>query len=180
MLYKGAVLSPGSLHLTLMATFGVWLWSLLDSFGSADPQRCRPEQSSIVILNNNIPLTSNALRACSTILYSLFLLPGLNLILPMVVFLGIFIGYHTLRNRWYPNHRRPGASGSGSDTTAGSSMNFLARNIFLATTAFRTWYNRLPAFLSIIPILLGLLFLFVINIVLLVDTERTLGHNQDV
>jgi hypothetical protein len=72
----------------MMAVLGIWLWNDLDSFGPATS--C----GSTVILGNAVQFRSNILRITSLVIYGFFLLPGLNVVLPMVFFLGLFLGYH--------------------------------------------------------------------------------------
>jgi hypothetical protein len=104
MLVKRYVLALGSLHLTLMATLGVWLWSDLHLFGLGNrkPATFKAanaltlEQATIAILGRGIPLNSSALRVASIAIYSLFLIPGLNLIPPMVLFLAAYLGCRSI------------------------------------------------------------------------------------
>jgi hypothetical protein len=97
------VLSLGSLHLTLMAVIGIWFWSSPALFESRQHQR--PEApvylhcTSTHVLGQTISLTSPPLRAMSLVIYSLFLIPGLNLLAPAALFLAAHIGYHRMMNR---------------------------------------------------------------------------------
>ncbi|ESK84176.1 multiple ankyrin repeats single kh domain [Moniliophthora roreri MCA 2997] len=68
------VLSLGSLHLSIMAALGIWLW--VDS-------------ATMVILGNHVPLSLKGLHMGSLVIYLLFLTPGLNLVIPMGAFLAI-------------------------------------------------------------------------------------------
>jgi hypothetical protein len=101
------VLSLGSLHLTLMAVIGIWFWSSPTLFESRQPEH--PEASSLYctstnVLGQTISLTSLPLRAVSLVIYSFFLIPGLNLLAPAALFLAAHIGYHRMRNR--DNHAK--------------------------------------------------------------------------
>jgi hypothetical protein len=99
-LVKRYVLVLGSLHLTLMAILGVWLWSDLHLFGLGNRKRAdfkaanelTLERATIAILGQGVPLSSSALRIASIAIYSLFLVPGLNLIPPMILFLAVYFG----------------------------------------------------------------------------------------
>ncbi|KAJ6573120.1 ankyrin repeat-containing domain protein [Mycena vulgaris] len=133
--FRKIVLVLGSLHLSLMAALGIWLWSDPTSFGTADP--CAADT---VILSQLVPLGSSQLRSWSLGIDSLFLAPGLNLLLPAGLFLSIFLGYQEL-------HRRANSSNP-----------------------------RLQP--SIVPIIIGMVLLFAINIIFLVDIELTLRHTR--
>jgi hypothetical protein len=110
MLVKRYVLVLGSLHLTLMAILGVWLWRDLQLFGlgSREPAIFKAanaltlERAKIVILGQGVPLGSLPMRAASIAIYSLFLVPGLNLILPMAFFLATYFGccHFSFAKRW--------------------------------------------------------------------------------
>jgi hypothetical protein len=99
-LVKRYVLVLGSLHLTLMAILGDWLWSDLHLFGLGNRKpagfkagnELTFERAAIAILGQGVPLSSSALRVASIAIYSLFLVPGLNLIPPMVLFLAAYFG----------------------------------------------------------------------------------------
>uniref|UniRef100_A0A0W0FAZ4 Uncharacterized protein n=1 Tax=Moniliophthora roreri TaxID=221103 RepID=A0A0W0FAZ4_MONRR len=95
------VLSLGSLHLSIMAAVGIWLWSNPASFEHSSS--CAVNSATIVILGHHIPLSSKGLHVGSLVIYSLFLIPGLNLIIPMVVFLGLYIYYPILHRKCFGN-----------------------------------------------------------------------------
>jgi lipopolysaccharide export LptBFGC system permease protein LptF len=80
-----------------MAAVGIWLWSNPGSFGTADT--CVISEVSTVILGQSVPLGSRQLRTWSIAIYSLFLVPGFNLILPMGLFLCLFLGYQSCGHR---------------------------------------------------------------------------------
>ncbi|KAJ7255357.1 hypothetical protein C8J57DRAFT_1518287 [Mycena rebaudengoi] len=90
-MFTKIVLVLGSIHLSLMAALGIWLWSAPGSFGNPTP--C----ASTVILGHRVGLESRGLRRISLLVYSLFLAPGLNLFLPMIMFLALFLTYHACR-----------------------------------------------------------------------------------
>ncbi|KAJ7500912.1 ankyrin repeat-containing domain protein [Mycena galericulata] len=97
------VLVLGTFHLSLMASLGIWLWSNPGSFGISMP--CSTGQPSTVLLGQPIALESNGLHAWSLVIYSLFLAPGLNLVLPLGLFLGLFLAYQAY-------HRQQGSDKS--------------------------------------------------------------------
>ncbi|KAH8823770.1 hypothetical protein DL96DRAFT_1818541 [Flagelloscypha sp. PMI_526] len=74
------VLLVGSTHLTAMAALGIWLWVRPESFGKISSS-CTLT-SSLTMLGSNVPLSSPSLRAGSLFIYSLFLVPVLNLAFP--------------------------------------------------------------------------------------------------
>ncbi|KAJ6461869.1 ankyrin repeat-containing domain protein [Mycena vitilis] len=153
--FRRIVLVLGSLHLSLMAGLGIWLWSDPRSFGTLEP--CVTNAARTVILGRSVPLRSTGLRGWSIAIYSLFLMPGFNLILPMALFLGLFLGYHA----W--NQTRQSAP-------------WPARSPI--PRAIRAWYNRLPATPSVFPTIIGLTLLFATNLIFLVDIEFTLRRNR--
>ncbi|KAH6902469.1 hypothetical protein BKA70DRAFT_672367 [Coprinopsis sp. MPI-PUGE-AT-0042] len=99
-LVKRYVLVLGSLHLTLMAALGVWLWSDLQLFGlgnrkPGDFQSANAlavNKAVVAILGQGVSLGSSTLRIASLVIYSIFLVPGINLIAPMIVFLATYFG----------------------------------------------------------------------------------------
>jgi hypothetical protein len=100
MLVKRYVLVLGSLHLTLMAILGVWMWRDLRLFGLGNRQPATfkaanaltLERATIAVLGRGVPLASSALRIASIAIYSSFLIPGLNLVPPMILFLAAYFG----------------------------------------------------------------------------------------
>jgi hypothetical protein len=148
--FKKIVLSLGSVHLTVMAAFGLWVWSspymfeklqrhLLESIDDLLPVEC----TYTSVLRHNTSLMSQGLRLLSLIMYSVFLVPGLNLLVPVVAFLALFILYHQSWNLACKNNR----------TTKLDRPN--------------------P---STVPIFVGLLLLLRTNIVFLVDIETTVSE----
>ena len=85
------VLLIGSLHLSLMAAVGIWLWSRPATFGKSHP--C-DTLASVFILSQRVSLASEGLRRWSLLVYSVVLIPGLNLIIPVVCFVAPFLVYH--------------------------------------------------------------------------------------
>ncbi|KAH6893815.1 hypothetical protein BKA70DRAFT_816985 [Coprinopsis sp. MPI-PUGE-AT-0042] len=109
-LVKRYVLVLGSLHLTLMAALGVWLWSDLERFGLGNRRPGDFETANaltlnkavVAILGQGVSLSSSTLRIASLVIYSLFLIPGLNLIAPMILFLAAYFGCRRIpfTQRW--------------------------------------------------------------------------------
>jgi uncharacterized membrane protein YjfL (UPF0719 family) len=95
--FRKIVLSLGSLHLTLMAVIGIWFWSSPTLFESRQPGRPTfdtADCASTALLGRTIPLSSSPLRAVSLVMYTFFVVPGLNLLVPAALFLALHIGYH--------------------------------------------------------------------------------------
>jgi Ca2+/Na+ antiporter len=94
------VILLGSCRLTLMAVIGIWLWSSPARFETSQPAFTSPyplECTSMSLMGHDIRLSSPTLQAWSLIIYSFFLVPGLNLVLPGVVFLALYIYLHRRR-----------------------------------------------------------------------------------
>ncbi|KAF7338984.1 Multiple ankyrin repeats single kh domain [Mycena venus] len=168
LIFRKIVLLLGSLHLSIMATLGIWLWSDPHSFGNA--QSCI--SVSTVILGNSLPLGSSALRAWSIAIYSMFLAPGLNLLIPMALFLSIFVLYQ----KWYDS--RHSDSGNVQPTAFSLKPNraYPTLNLRQLHCAFGECRSFLP--MRILPILVGLVILFAINLIFLIDIELTIQQNR--
>ncbi|KIK56871.1 hypothetical protein GYMLUDRAFT_775343 [Collybiopsis luxurians FD-317 M1] len=92
------MLTFGSIHLSFMASVGIWLWQDPPAFGPASvPTRC---DITLTVLGASVPFSSQPLRIFSLMVYSLFLVPGLNLIPPFVFFLTFHILYNWSRERY--------------------------------------------------------------------------------
>jgi hypothetical protein len=102
-IFSKIVLYLGSLHLTLMAAIAIWFWSspaLFETRQHHEPhQHGYLECTSMVLLGQTIGLSSASLRIVSLAIYTLFLVPGLNLLVPAVGFLALHIGYHRVTKR---------------------------------------------------------------------------------
>jgi hypothetical protein len=93
------VLVLGTLQLTLVAVLGVWLWSDLQRFGLGNRKpldfeaanALALERANIAILGGRVPFSSSTLRVSSIVTYAILLVPGLNLILPMALFLAVHL-----------------------------------------------------------------------------------------
>jgi hypothetical protein len=174
------VLVLGSLHLTLMAALGLWLWSSPQRYETFQavrlglsldklPLRC----TNTTIFGSSIPLTSVALNRFSLIFYSIFLVPGLNLAIPASFFLSLFIwggklSYHTMHSN----------STSGSFDSKEEYSSYNAPSVAIQTpvndeTLPHAFFTRRTG-----PILCGLLFLLAVNIVFISDIETTIRRAE--
>ncbi|KAJ7809742.1 ankyrin repeat-containing domain protein [Mycena leptocephala] len=94
------VLTLGSIHLSLMATVGIWLWSNPSKFGHPLDPSCDP---TLTFVGVPAHFSSKPLHIASLMMYSLVLIPGLNLIPPFAFFLTLHISYNWSRERhqWF-------------------------------------------------------------------------------
>ncbi|KAJ3505835.1 hypothetical protein NMY22_g17439 [Coprinellus aureogranulatus] len=171
-LFGRIALFMGSLHLTLMAALGIWLWSNIQSFGSSTSS-CATNYLSITILGAHVPFTSNPLRVTSLVIYGLFLLPAFNLILPMTLFLGFVIWHHSRYGTVAPKSSISAMSNPPplpSLRPLSSQRSFTKPIIDVYTACIRS---------SIFPVGVGLAFLFAVNIIFIADIELTLRQNKD-
>ncbi|KAF5323959.1 hypothetical protein D9611_008225 [Ephemerocybe angulata] len=179
-LVKRYVLPLGSLHLSLMAALGLWLWIDIRGFGNMGDTAndCAAEHALISILGSHVPFASGALRIASFVIYGLFLVPGLNLLLPVVVFLGF---YYCARGS-PPTLIRPSPRPFSMSWYAMIRLRFWGlfwrrfwRRLWVPATR---WVQEFIArWWSIFPPVLGLLFLLAINLVFIIDIELTLKQN---
>ncbi|KAF6761663.1 hypothetical protein DFP72DRAFT_879276 [Ephemerocybe angulata] len=112
-LVRRFVLLLGLLHLSLMASLGLWMWSNIQTFGNgADTSLndCAARFAIIIILGKRVHFSSEALRIASLVFYAIFLVPGLNLALPIAVLLGLYnICRRHLPTPTSTSKHRPGA-----------------------------------------------------------------------
>ncbi|KAJ7821566.1 hypothetical protein B0H14DRAFT_3471472 [Mycena olivaceomarginata] len=94
------VLTLGSIHLSLMAAVGIWLWSDPSKFGHPLDPSCDP---TLTVIGVPARFSSKPLRIVSLAMYSLVLIPGLNLIPPFAFFLTLHISYNWSReqHKWF-------------------------------------------------------------------------------
>jgi hypothetical protein len=94
------VLTLGSIHLSVMAAIGIWLWLNPVKFGKSII--CDP---TLVVFGGSINFSSAALRIFSLTMYFLLLIPGFNLLPPFLFFLTLHICYNWSRKRhqWFWN-----------------------------------------------------------------------------
>ncbi|KAF5311676.1 hypothetical protein D9611_009544 [Ephemerocybe angulata] len=153
---KRFVLLLGSLHLSLMAGLGLWLWSNIRGFGRTRDSAniCAAAHAQGAILGKSVPFASEALRISSFVIYAAFLVPGINLILPMTLFLGL---YHC----FLPSSQEHSDSPSARLRVwiQGRTHRFVVQR-----------WEMLPPFI-------GLTFLLVVNVVFIADIELTLQQN---
>lgn len=159
-----------------MSVLGIWLWNHPVLFGMniGTANACALEFSSYVILGVNVPLRSNAFRMASIVVYAIFLAPVLNLLLPMFVFLAILFLYRSCHGTRYkdeldPSPRRNLLSARNSTVKIHRS-GYRSRGLILA---LREWYNPF-----VFPTIVGMVLLFAINIIFIIDTELTLRRNR--
>ncbi|KAF6759753.1 hypothetical protein DFP72DRAFT_116127 [Ephemerocybe angulata] len=166
LLVKRFVLLLGSLHLSLMAGLGLWLWSNIRTFGEGedDVNDCAATHALLAILGKHVPFSSEVLRIISLAIYSIFLVPGVNLLLPIAVFLWF---YHL--HRVAPTPKDPGSGMTPDSLQAKRHLRFRVWIRRAYSSIVRSW-GALPPFI-------GLIFLLVINLVFIVDIELTLKHN---
>jgi hypothetical protein len=91
------VLTLGSIHLSVMAAIGIWLWLNPVKFGMSI--NCDP---TLVVFGASINFSSAALRIFSLTMYFLLLIPGFNL-LPSFLF---FLTLHICYNWSWKRHKR--------------------------------------------------------------------------
>lgn len=82
-LVKNTVFIFGSLHLTLMSTIGLWLWSKPARFGMSKPCTLT---LPISITGGQVLFDSKGLQVWSIFVYVLILVPFLNMIMPILFF----------------------------------------------------------------------------------------------
>ncbi|KAJ3551864.1 hypothetical protein NP233_g13001 [Leucocoprinus birnbaumii] len=83
---SGEVIIAGSLHLTLMAAVGIWLWSQPAKFGIREG--CSLDAA---VFFSGVRLSSVSFRGWSLFFYGLILLPGLNLMGPACLFFFLYL-----------------------------------------------------------------------------------------
>ena len=91
---QAPVLALGSIHLTLMSAVGIWLWSGPSNFGTPIP--CNP---TLAIAGGDVRFSSSAMNICSLLIYSLLLIPGVNLLPAFFLLLSPHILYNKSRRQ---------------------------------------------------------------------------------
>ncbi|KAJ3522587.1 hypothetical protein NMY22_g11830 [Coprinellus aureogranulatus] len=179
-LFKRIALLLGSLHLTLMAALGIWLWSAPQSFGASESAGCVTQVADLAVVGAHIRFGSLAFRIVSLTIYSLILIPGLNLVLPMALFLAFHCWYHSQRLRQpsllpeYANRNTPVSTNiqdiqpEATTSNVSSSPQQLPPPSEVALSA---------TIRQVLPVYVGLLFLLAVNIVFIADIELTLQRN---
>jgi len=177
-----------------MATIGIWLWSNPPKFGF--PISCDP---SLVIVGGSVRFSSPALRICSLLMYSLLVVPGVNLLLPFLFFLTLHILYNWSRRHhsWFRRQCRriahairgcPHTLREFAETLLRFSDNVprrqrpsppdeesqIVHNHHPSPSPTQTSPNCIhTAFLDV-----GLVCLAIINVIFLIDIELTLSRNR--
>ncbi|KAJ3526618.1 hypothetical protein NMY22_g10093 [Coprinellus aureogranulatus] len=194
----------GSLHLCLMAALGIWLWSAPQSLGKDKGSRCAFDVAELAILGISVPFRKEGLRVFSLILYSLFLIPGLNLLLPVGVFLSVYCLASRQRRSLSdlptsralptlpPTHghieMRPlpnrGSTSTANHPSTASLLTAVEPRALLNDPEMQTQTfdpqleGRIAKLRQVIPVGIGLLILLCINIIFIVDIELTLRQNR--
>ncbi|KAH6894933.1 hypothetical protein BKA70DRAFT_790377 [Coprinopsis sp. MPI-PUGE-AT-0042] len=187
-LVKRIVLVLGSLHLTVMSCLGIWLWTGLPSFGKGvgpstgvtEANDCALKTVLLTIVGHSVPFHSTALCVCSIVVYALFLVPGLNLMAPMALFLGAYFAHR----RWNSGkkglggvchpERRPFKHYEEPNHAYHLRLaRYMAKRLIAGldevTAAARSW-DVLPAFI-------GLTILLFVNVIFVIDIKLTLRQN---
>jgi hypothetical protein len=81
-----------------MAAVGIWLWSDPSKFGQPLGASCDP---TLTVVGVPARFSSKALRIASLTMYSIVLIPGLNLIPPFTFFLTLHISYNWCRQSFW-------------------------------------------------------------------------------
>ncbi|KAF5324029.1 hypothetical protein D9611_008320 [Ephemerocybe angulata] len=148
-----------------MAGLGLWLWSNIWAFGEGQDTAndCAAKHALLAILGKRVPFASETLRIVSLAIYAMFLVPGVNLLLPILLFLGL---YHL-------HHISPVPTFSGSEATPDS---------LIGRSRFRVWIRHAQSSIvnrwGILPPFIGLIFLLAINLVFIIDIELALKQNE--
>jgi hypothetical protein len=159
------VLTLGSLHLSLMSAIGLWLWSNPSKFGT--PIHCTP---TLTVVGSSVPFSSQGLHGFSLAMYSLLLIPGFNLVPPFLFFLALHITYNKFRQHafqacksiWHRETLHDPESGTDAPPPIQVDDSDQAP----------------PAANHTAFLIVGLVCLVAINIILLVDVEVTIAHNN--
>ncbi|KAG6864942.1 hypothetical protein C0993_008420, partial [Termitomyces sp. T159_Od127] len=102
-LCRNLVVIVGSVHLSLMAIVGIWLWSNPAGFGESNPCSL---SALISVFGIQIPLHSRGLKIWSMMVYSVIVVPMLNLAIPMAMFEGLLLCFQKLGQRWWHDKGR--------------------------------------------------------------------------
>ncbi|KAJ3519358.1 hypothetical protein NMY22_g13242 [Coprinellus aureogranulatus] len=176
-LSKHITLAFGSIHLTLMAVLGIWLWSNPRSFGVDLDSRCSVELAELAILMVPVPFGKEVLRVFSLVLYSLFIIPGLNLLLPVVVFLCIYCLVHA-RISIEPSLPRTTHVLQNSPAHSESPVSQALPNHPNPQRQESGLMYRLAKFRQVIPVCIGLGVLLATDAIIIANIELTLRRNR--
>ncbi|KAH8101577.1 hypothetical protein BXZ70DRAFT_1007403 [Cristinia sonorae] len=153
-----------------MAALGIWLWSNPRTFGAGN--LCAVDFASVTIVGRHVPFASNSLRVGSLLIYTVFLVPGINLMVPLVAFLSLYLAYHS----WMKTH--PRAIRIPAKTLTSSPHRRTRNPLKMLAPRVEEWYDRSISTSGVLPVLVGLSVLFIVNIIFLVDIELTLQRNR--
>ncbi|KAJ7832408.1 hypothetical protein B0H14DRAFT_1174380 [Mycena olivaceomarginata] len=152
----------GSLHLTLMAGVGIWLWANPGGFGRS--ATCLEEFTlppSISVLGHDAFFDSSLLRIISLIIYAIVAIPGINLIAPMLFLSGPYLVL---------NHGM-GRKESSADTEKGQPAR-------VEDEQRKREDKERRARWSYWCLVFALFMLLVINVIFVVDTELAISRNE--
>jgi len=122
-IFRYPVLVIGSVHLTLMAALGLWLWANPDKFGSISPPCLM--STSVLVIGNKIPLANSGLRDWSMLIYSILAVPAFNLIIPMASIVTVHVLYTS-------HHAKPPRTQNHIPTVIGLVMLAIINIVFIA------------------------------------------------
>ncbi|KAF8197814.1 hypothetical protein K438DRAFT_719015 [Mycena galopus ATCC 62051] len=155
----------------MMSALGLWLWSNPSSFGNDKrSDLCAMEFSSYVILGKSIPLRSSALRVISLVIYAALVVPGLNLLLPMGVFLCMAFVYRACRRILHTSNFDP-PSKEGVHVQEPTAKMGLPH-------VYSFWVLQGRANPFLLPVFAGMVIQFAIDVIFIIDIERTLRTNR--
>ncbi|KAK7044296.1 hypothetical protein R3P38DRAFT_2608460 [Favolaschia claudopus] len=169
-----AVAVLGTLHLTMLSGIGLWLWINPLKFGKAENVGiCAMNFSTYVLLGKHIRLGAPALRIVSLVLYGIFVVPGFNLVVPLAFFLGLFFVYRSCHGKRSEHKFQPPWM-QDKPVPSSERMKFRQRGPLKRSIFFlQTWVNPF-----LVPTIVGLLLLFAICIVMILDIELTFRANK--
>ncbi|KAJ3531342.1 hypothetical protein NMY22_g8195 [Coprinellus aureogranulatus] len=183
-LFKRITLLLGSLHLTLMAALGIWLWSAPHSFGASETAGCVTQVADLAVIGAHIRFGSLAFRIASLTMYSLILIPGFNLVLPMALFVAFHCWYHSRRPREsiLPEHSdshntRALASADTQDIEPEATASANLPGPPSQRPPSPSGVVLSASIRQVLPVHVGLLFLLAVNIIFIADIELTLQRN---
>jgi hypothetical protein len=179
LLRRKFVLVLGSLHLTAMAALGLWMWSSPYRYEATQARHLNLTTDMIplpctntTLFGSSIPLTSGALNGTSLVFYSIFLAPCLNLIVPAVFFLLLFMRYgDSSADSTIPSKQKASSDNHTARRKSPNTSSLFVNGVFVITKAVIRFMRSVKA---VWPIFTGLLMLLMINIVFIVDIESTI------
>jgi len=128
-----------SIHLTLFASFGAWLWITIHTFGNDGNDVGCEIPTHLIIFGAAIPVVSPALRRISLLIYVLCILPIINII--VCVALG-FIAVYALHWVMTCKRRRPRDITDRNFFYSAVFSTFLSQLYFILCTEFTIKNNQ--------------------------------------